>query len=89
MIWVYVGVTILFLIGFSIIVWGLRLTKDEHKKEKYVDDTAAYNYGAVETVVLFLLSLLLKYLPYWLIRRVVILFGLAIIVMGVLIVLSI
>lgn len=89
MIWVYVGVTILFLIGVSLIVLGLRLTKDEHKKEKYVDDTAAYNSGAVETVVLILFSLLLKYLPHWLIRGVLILFGLAIVLLGVLIVMSI
>ena len=61
---------------------GLRLTKNEHIKEKYVDDTT-------ETVVLFLLSLLLKYLPYWLMRGALILFGLAIIILGVLIVLSI
>ncbi|TYS58109.1 MULTISPECIES: hypothetical protein [Sutcliffiella] len=89
MIWVYVGVTILFLIGVSIIIWGIRLTKDKHKKEKYFDDTAAYNSGVVETLVLFLISLLLKYLPYWLMRGVLILFGLAIILLGVLIVMSI
>jgi uncharacterized membrane protein YcjF (UPF0283 family) len=57
-----------FLVGASLIIWGLKLTKDKHKKAEYIENTAVYNTGVVESVVLFLLSFILKLIPYWLMK---------------------
>ncbi|MEA3319476.1 MAG: hypothetical protein U9Q88_05565 [Bacillota bacterium] len=87
MIWMYVGVSIIIFIGSFLIIQGFKLTKAMHKEEKYINGTAVYNVGIVESIVLFLLTLLFKYTPFWLMRGVLILFGLVIIMLGILILL--
>ncbi|NMH74586.1 hypothetical protein HF078_15985 [Bacillus sp. RO2] len=87
MIWMYVGVSIIIFIGSILIIQGFKLTKANYKEEKYINGTAIYNVGIVESVVLFLLTLLFKYIPFWLMRGVLILFGLVIIMLGILILL--
>jgi hypothetical protein len=79
MFWMYIGVTIIILIGIIVVVEGFTLTKIKHKKEEYIKGLAVYNAGIFETLVLFLLSLLFKFIPYWLMRVVLIFLGLAII----------
>lgn len=82
------GVSIIILIGIIVIIKGFNLTKIKHKKKEYIKVNAVYNVGVVETLVLFLLSLLFKYVPFWIIRAVLILFGLVIIIFGMFILLS-
>ncbi|MFC0274540.1 hypothetical protein ACFFIX_24735 [Metabacillus herbersteinensis] len=45
------------------IIWGIKLTKDKHEKAEYIDGIAAYDAGVVASVVLFLLSFILKFIP--------------------------
>lgn len=75
----YLGVSILNLVGIFFIIWGLKLTEDEHKNEEYIGNSAYYNASISQMIGLFLLSLLFKYIPFWLMRVFLILFGLAII----------
>ncbi|MFC7783315.1 hypothetical protein ACFQWC_02340 [Rossellomorea sp. GCM10028870] len=83
MIWMYVGIAIILLLGASLIIFGFKFTKGKHKKAKYIDNTAVYNAGIVETIVLFLLSFILKFAPYWLMKVFIILMGLSLIIFGV------
>lgn len=83
MVWMYTGISIIFLIGVILIVYGFKLTKNQHKKEKYIENSAGYNASIGETVVLLLLSLILKFIPYWVMRLVLILSGLAIIIFAI------
>jgi hypothetical protein len=83
MVWMYIGLAIILLIGSSLILFGFKLTKEKHKKEEYIDNTAVYNAGIVETIVLFLLSFILKFVPYWLIKVILILMGSMLIIFGV------
>jgi hypothetical protein len=83
MIWMYVGIVIILLLGASLIIFGFEFTKDKHKKAKYIDNTAVYNAGIVETIVLFLLSFIVKFIPYWLMKVILILMGLSLIIFGV------
>ncbi|HSO57232.1 MAG TPA: hypothetical protein VLQ66_03255 [Paenisporosarcina sp.] len=80
--WMYFGVSIIILIGIIVIIEGFKLTKIKHEKKEYIEGNAGYNAGVVETLVLFLLSLLFKYVPFWIMRVVLILFGLVIIIFG-------
>lgn len=77
--WMYLGVSILILVGIFFIIWGGKLTEDEHKKEEYIGNSTYYNASISQMIGLFLLSLLFKYIPFWLMRVFLILFGLAII----------
>lgn len=75
----YLGVSILILVGIFFIILGIKLTEDEHKKEVYIRNSAYYNASISQMIGLFLLSLLFKYIPFWLMRVFLILLGLAII----------
>ncbi len=86
--WMYIGVSIIILFGTIVIIGGVKLTKIKHKKKEYIKGNAVYDAGVVETLVLFLLSLLFKYVPFWIMRVVLILFGLVIIIFGMFILLS-
>ena len=86
--WMYIGVSIIILIGTIVIIQGFKLNKIKHKKKEYINGNAVYGAGVVETLVLFLLSLLFKYVPFWIMRVVLILFGLLIITFGMFILLS-
>lgn len=83
MVWMYIGIAIILLIGSSLIIFGFKLTKEKHKKEENIDNTAIYNAGIVETIVLFLLSFILKFVPYWLMKVILILMGSMLIIFGV------
>ncbi|KPB06275.1 hypothetical protein AAV98_00245 [Bacillus sp. CHD6a] len=83
----YIGVSIIIIIGSILIIQGFKLTKAKHTEEKYINGTAVYNVGIVESIVLFLLTLLFKYIPFWLMRGALIFFGFVFIIMGILILL--
>ncbi|MBM4763735.1 hypothetical protein [Bacillus sp. B15-48] len=83
MIWMYIGVTIIFIIGAIFIIWGIKLTKEKHKKAEYIDGIATYDAGLVASIVIFLLSFILKIFPYWLMKAILILFGSLLIGFGV------
>lgn len=80
MVWVYIGISIIILFGVIFIVYGFILTKEQYTNEKYIGNSAINNASISETVVLLLLSLLLKFIPYRVMRLVLILFGIAIII---------
>lgn len=83
MVWQYIGISIIVLFGVIFIVYGFKLTKEQHTNEKYIGNSAINNASIGETVILFLLSLLLKFIPYWVMRLVWILCGLAIIIFAI------
>lgn len=83
MVWMYIGIAIILLIGSSLIIFGFKFTKEKHKKEEYIGNTAVYNAGIGETIVLFFLSLILKFVPYWLMKVILILLGSMLIIFGV------
>ncbi|WP_227940367.1 hypothetical protein [Alkalihalobacillus deserti] len=83
MIWMYIGITIIFIVGATFIIWGVKLTKDKHKKAEYIDGIATYDAGIVASIVIFLLSFILKFIPYWLMKVILILFGTSLIIFGV------
>lgn len=80
--WMYIGVSFIILIGALVIIAGFKLTKIKHKKKEYIKVNSVYDAGVVETIVLFLLTLLFKYVPLWIMRVILILFGLVIIIFG-------
>ncbi|WP_163537577.1 hypothetical protein [Gracilibacillus sp. YIM 98692] len=88
MIWMYIGITIIFIVGAIFIIWGIKLTKGRHKKTEYIDGIAAYDAGLVASIVIFLLSLILKFIPYWLMKVILILFGTSLIIFGVFLLIS-
>ena len=75
MIWMYLGIVVILLLGASLIIFGFKFTKDKHKKAEYIENTAVYNAGIVETIVLFFVSYILKFIPYWLMKVILILLG--------------
>ncbi|WP_227936454.1 hypothetical protein [Alkalihalobacillus deserti] len=79
----YIGILILILVGIGLIIWGLKLTNAEHKDENYIGSAAYGGTGFVEGIVLFLLTLILKLIPYWLMKVILILFGLSLIGFGI------
>lgn len=83
MIWMYVGIIIIILMGTSLIISGINLTKDKHRKEEYIDSTTVNNSGIMASIILFLLSFLLKFIPYWLMKVFLILLGISLIIFGV------
>lgn len=83
MIWMYLGIVVILLLGASLIIFGFKFTKDKHKKAEYIENTAVYNAGIVETIVLFFVSYILKFIPYWLMKVILILLGLSLIILGV------
>jgi len=64
MVWLYIGISIIVLFGVIFIVYGFKLTKKQHTNEEYLGNSAINNASIGETVVIFLLSLLLKFIPY-------------------------
>ena len=78
--WMYIGITIIILISTIIVVKGFTLTKMKHKNQEDIKGTAVYDAGIFETLVLFSLSLLFKFVPYWLMRMAFIFLGLTILV---------
>jgi hypothetical protein len=82
MIWMYFGIALIYLLGFFLIVWGFKLTKEKHEKAEYIENTAIYNAGVVESFVLFLLSLIIKLIPFWLMKTILIIIGLTLIIFG-------
>ncbi|WP_226679953.1 hypothetical protein [Sutcliffiella horikoshii] len=83
MVWMYIGIAIILLIGSSLIIFGFKLTKEKHKKEEYIGNTAGCSAGIVETILLFSLSFLLKSVPYWLMKVILFLVGSMLIIFGV------
>jgi hypothetical protein len=79
----YVGILIFILVGIGLIIWGLKLTNTQHKEENYIDSSAYGGTGFVEGIVLFLLSLMLKFIPYCLMKVILILFGISLVGFGV------
>ncbi|MGJ3195875.1 hypothetical protein [Peribacillus frigoritolerans] len=83
MFWLIIAKLFVLFIGIVMIYKGIKLTKDEHKKEEYIGSIATYNASLIQTIVLFIISLLLKLIPWWLMQIILVLIGVCFILLGI------
>ncbi|MFS1515240.1 hypothetical protein V1503_01795 [Bacillus sp. SCS-151] len=86
MIWLIILKVLVILLGLHFLITGYKMNKKSQKNEEFISPSTYYNASLSETVVIFLISRILKVIPIWLLKFILLLFGIISIFIGIFIV---
>ncbi|MFE7064476.1 hypothetical protein ACFVAD_20285 [Sutcliffiella sp. NPDC057660] len=86
MVWLIISKLFLLVFGLLFFIKGLTLSRVTQKKDEFIDQIAVYDASLLQTVVIFLVSKILKVMPIWVIKTLLIIIGITLIYVGVFIV---
>ncbi|MDX8360506.1 hypothetical protein [Cytobacillus sp. IB215316] len=86
MIWLIILKVLVILLGLHFLITGYKMNKNSQKNEEFISPNTYYNASLSETVVIFLISRILKVIPIWLLKFILLLFGIISIFIGIFIV---